>query len=139
MAVNHEALRNVRFLAPLKDRAIRKLASDMSERKAAAGEDIVTQGSGAVAFFVILEGQASVLINGDERRSLGPGDHFGEIALVLPDTPRTATVRAKTDVRLGAMATWNFKAFVADHPEVTWPLLVTLAQQIAENLSAGER
>jgi CRP/FNR family cyclic AMP-dependent transcriptional regulator len=132
MAVDHDALRNVRFLAPLKDRAIKKLASAMNERSATAGEDIVTQGSGAVAFFVILDGQATVLIDGEDRRTLGPGDHFGEIALVLPDTPRTATVRAKTDVRLGAMATWNFKAFVADHPEVTWPLLVTLAQQIAE-------
>jgi CRP/FNR family cyclic AMP-dependent transcriptional regulator len=132
MAVDHEALRQVRFLAPLKDRAIKKLASAMNERTAAPGEDLVTQGSGAVAFFVILDGEATVIIDGSERHTLGPGDHFGEIALVLPDTPRTATVRAKTDVRLGAMATWNFKAFVAEHPEVTWPLLVTLAQQIAE-------
>ena len=136
MAVDIDALRHVRFLAPLKDRDLRRLASSMSERTASAGEDLVTQGSGAIAFFVLLEGQASVIVDGRERRTLGPGDHFGEIALVLPDTPRTATVRAIGDVRLGALATWNFKGFVTDHPEVTWPLLVTLAQQIASTPGA---
>jgi CRP-like cAMP-binding protein len=136
MAVDIEPLRRVRFLAPLKDRELRKLASSMSERRASAGEELVTQGSGAIAFFVLLEGQAVVLVDGHERRTLGPGDHFGEIALLLPDTPRTATVRALSDVHLGALATWNFKGFVADHREVTWPLLVTLAQQIASTPSA---
>jgi CRP/FNR family cyclic AMP-dependent transcriptional regulator len=131
MAVDIDALRRVHFLAPLKDRELRKLAGSMSERRASAGEDLVTQGSGAIAFFVLLEGHASVIVSGQERRMLGPGDHFGEIALVVPDTPRTATVRAIDDVRLGALARWNFKGFVADHPEVTWPLLVGLARQIA--------
>jgi CRP-like cAMP-binding protein len=136
MAVDIDALRQVRFLAPLKDRDLRRLASSMSERRASAGEDLVTQGSGAIAFFVLLEGHASVVVDGSERRTLGPGDHFGEIALVLGDTPRTATVRAKEDVRLGALATWNFKGFVSDHPEVTWPLLVDLARQIASTPGA---
>jgi CRP/FNR family cyclic AMP-dependent transcriptional regulator len=136
MAVDIDALRGVRFLAPLKDRELRKLASSMSERRASAGEDLVKQGSGAIAFFVLLEGQASVIVDGAERRTLGPGDHFGEIALVLGDTPRTATVRAIDNVRLGALATWNFKGFVADHPEVTWPLLVHLARQIANTPGA---
>src|SRR6266700_3692719 len=136
MAVDIETLRRVRFLAPLKDRELRKLAGSMSERTAGAGEDLVTQGSGAIAFFVLLDGQAVVLVDGHERRTLGPGDHFGEIALLLGDAPRTATVRAIGDVRLGALATWNFKGFVGDHPEVTWPLLVTLAHQIASSPGA---
>jgi CRP-like cAMP-binding protein len=131
MSVDAEALRQVRFLAPLKDRAIKRLAGSMSERQAKAGEELVTQGSGAIAFFVLLEGQASVVVDGTPRRTLGPGDHFGEIALVLPEHARTATVQAVSDVRVGCLATWNFKGFIADHPEVTWPLLVTLAQQIA--------
>jgi CRP-like cAMP-binding protein len=131
MPVDADALRQVRFLAPLKDRAIRRLAGSMSERKATTGEELVTQGSSAIAFFVLLEGRASVIVDGNERRTLGPGDHFGEIALLLPEHARTATVRAESDVRVGCLATWNFRGFVADHPEVTWPLLVTLAQQIA--------
>jgi CRP-like cAMP-binding protein len=138
MGVEVEDLRRVRFLAPLKDRAIKRLASHMREMHAAAGEEVVTQGGHAVAFFVILDGTATVLVKGSERGKLGPGDHFGEIALVLPDrvAARSATVRADTDMRLGTMAEWNFKAFIAEHPEVTWPLLVTLASQLAD---AAER
>src|ERR1700760_1086626 len=110
MPVDVDALRQVRFLAPLKDRAIKRLAGSMTERKAAAGEELVTQGSSAIAFFVLLEGQASGIVGG-ARGTLGPGDHFGEIALVLPEHARTATVRADSDVRVGCLATWNFKGF----------------------------
>jgi len=132
MAVEVDALRKVRFLAPLKDRAIKRLAGEMTERRVAPGEDLVTQGSSAIAFFVVLEGTVSVIAHGRQVRKLGAGDHFGEIALVLPGITRTATVRADTPVRVGAMAEWNFKGFVEQHPEVHWPLLVTLAQQIAD-------
>ncbi len=76
-----------------------------------------------------------MIIDGRELRRLGPGDHFGEIALVIPDVQRTATVRAETPVRVGAMAEWNFRGWVADHPEVHWPLLTTLAHQVAERAS----
>ncbi len=55
MGVDVKALRRVHFLAPLKDRAIKRLATEMSERTVEAGVDIVTQGSSAIAFFVILE------------------------------------------------------------------------------------
>jgi CRP-like cAMP-binding protein len=131
MAVDVEALRQVNFLAPLKDRTIARLAREMTERRASAGEDLVTQGGAGVAFFVVLQGTLSVLVDGREVAKLRPGDHFGEIALILPDVPRTATVRAETDVCVGAMAQWNFKGFAAEHPEVHWPLLVNLARQLA--------
>ena len=136
MAVEIEYLRGVRFLAPLKDRDIQRLADSMREHRVSAGQPIVTQGEGAIAFFIMLEGEATVTVDGEKRRTLGPGDHFGEIALVLPDTARTATVTADTDVRLGAMTSWNFRPFVAEHPEVTWPLLETLAQRLADTARA---
>jgi CRP-like cAMP-binding protein len=132
MAADVEALRKVTFLAPLSDREIRKLAKSMTERSIPAGHPVVSEGEEAIAFFVVLRGEATVSIGGTERRTLGPGDHFGEIALVLGDAPRTATVTAKTDVLLGAMASWNFKSFVAEHPEVTWPLLQTVAKMVAQ-------
>jgi len=133
MSVDAEELRRVRFLAPLKDRALKRLAGSMTERRAPAGEDLVTQGADAIAFFVILEGNVSVAVKEREVDVLGPGDHFGEIALIVPSSARTATVRATSDVRLGAMSTWNFKAFIEEHPEVTWPLLVTLAERVAHS------
>jgi cGMP-dependent protein kinase len=131
MSVAIEDLRTVRFLAPLKDRDLRRIAGRMSVRTVSAGEELTTQGQGGIAFFILLDGEATVTVDEHELRTLGPGEHFGEIALVLPDLARTATVRAKTDVRVGAMAAWNFRAFVDEHPEVVWPLLETLAERVA--------
>ena len=131
MGVDVDDLRRVYFLAPIKDRALKGLASGMTVRSAPEGEDLVTAGESAVAFFVVLEGELSVLVDGDEVRRLGPGDHFGEIALLAPDARRTATVRALTPVRVGALSTWNFKGFLSEHPETHWPLLVSLAHQVA--------
>ncbi|HEX4466700.1 MAG TPA: cyclic nucleotide-binding domain-containing protein [Solirubrobacteraceae bacterium] len=133
MSVDPDALRKVRFLAPLNDRNIKRLAGSMTERAAAAGDDLVEQGTGGVAFFAILDGEATVMIDGREVRKLGPGDHFGELALIVPDVQRTASVRADTEMHLAAMSSWNFKGFVSEHPEVTWPLLVTLAEQLASS------
>jgi CRP-like cAMP-binding protein len=132
MGVELETLRQVRFLAPLKDRPLKRLAAEMGERTAQPGEDLVEEGQTGVAFFVVLEGEVAVLADGREVRRLGVGEHFGEIALVLPDVRRTATVRAVTPVRVGTLSKWNFKGFVEEHPEVHWPLLVTLAHQVAD-------
>lgn len=91
---------------------------------------MVGQDEHAIAFFAILDGTATVSVDGRDVRTLEAGDHFGELALIVPSARRTATVRAASDVRLGAMSSWNFKAFVAEHPEVTWPLLVALATRV---------
>jgi CRP-like cAMP-binding protein len=131
MAIDAEELRKVRFLEPLKDRELKRLAGEMTERRASDGEALVTQGTDAIAFFVVLSGQAAVSIGDRQVRVLGPGDHFGEIALIIPAAPRSATVRAIGDVRLCAMSSWNFKGFIEEHPQVTWPLLTTLAEQLS--------
>lgn len=136
MAVAPEALQSVPFLAEVSTRELASLAGSMQERAVSAGRDIVTQGTGGIAFFVLLEGGASVVVDGVERRTLGPGDHFGEIALVLDDVPRTATVTATTDARVASLTAWNFKPFVRDHPEVAWRLLETLARRVAQTPGA---
>ena len=136
MAIGVDDLRRVPFLAPLKDKVVRQLAGSMSERTVVPGEEVVVQDHRGIAFFIVLRGELQVLVDGQARRSLGPGDHFGEIALVVPDALRTATVVASTDASLGAMTSWNFKAFVAEHPEVTWPLLEVLARRVADTPGA---
>ncbi|MGZ4269620.1 MAG: cyclic nucleotide-binding domain-containing protein [Solirubrobacteraceae bacterium] len=127
-----DALRTVPFLAGVDDRDLADLAASMREREIGAGDDIVTQGTGGVAFFVILDGDATVTVNGSERRTLHAGEHFGEVALVAPDLPRTSTVTAKTDVRVAGLTAWKFKPFVLEHPEVAWSLLETLARRLAD-------
>ena len=131
MSVTLDALQKVPFLAHVPRKDLDGLAQTMADREASPGKEIVTQGKGGVAFFLILEGQATVVVDGEERRTLGPGDHFGEIALIVPDIPRTSTVRADSDMRLAALTAWNFKPFVMQNPDVAWSLLEELAKRFA--------
>ena len=112
------------------DRA--RLAEQFREHEFPAGSTVIREGSrGArvLAFFLIADGNASVLRNGDRKASLGPGDYFGEIAL-LRDVPRTATVVADTDLRCFAISAWEFKPFVEERPHVAWALLENLAERL---------
>jgi CRP-like cAMP-binding protein len=131
MSVTLDALQKVPFLSHVAPKQLDGLAQTMADRDAAAGKEIVAQGKGGVAFFLILEGQATVVVDGEERRTLGPGDHFGEIALIVPDLPRTSTVRADTDMKLAALTAWNFKPFVMQNPDVAWALLEEMARRFA--------
>ena len=132
MAVSIDALREVEILRGLNDSDLAGLAADLAERRVAAGETIVGEGTGGVAFFFILEGETSVTVGGEEVASLERGEYIGELALLDPDGPRTATVTAKTDVVLAAMSTWQFRPFVLAHPEIAWTLLQRLARRLRE-------
>jgi CRP-like cAMP-binding protein len=126
-----ESLKGVPLFAGVKDRELKRLAKVMRESRFAEGKTITTEGHSGVGFFVIEHGNATVSLRGDIVRTLGPGDHFGEIALI-DEGPRSATVVATTDLRCRGMAAWEFRSFVQEHPEVAWPLLETLAARLRE-------
>jgi CRP-like cAMP-binding protein len=126
-----ESLKGVPLFAGVKDRELKRLAKVMRESRFAEGKTITTEGQSGVGFFVIEHGNATVSLRGDIVRTLGPGDHFGEIALI-DEGPRSATVVATTDLRCRGMAAWEFRSFVQEHPEVAWPLLETLAARLRE-------
>jgi CRP-like cAMP-binding protein len=132
MAVSIDHLREVSLLRGLKDADIASLAADLAERRVAAGDPIVGEGTGGVAFFFILEGETSVTVGGEEVATLGRGEYVGELALLDPEGPRSATVTAKTDVVLAAMSAWQFRPFVLAHPEVAWTLLQRVARRLRE-------
>ena len=104
MAVSIDDLREVHLLRGLKESDLVSLAADLAERRVAAGDPIVGEGTGGVAFFFILEGETSVSVAGEEVATLKRGDYVGELALLDPEGPRSATVTAKTDVVLAAMS-----------------------------------
>jgi CRP/FNR family transcriptional regulator, cyclic AMP receptor protein len=139
MSVSADALRQVPLLKPLDDKQLKRLAGDFKERQVEAGGEIMSAGRGGVAFFILLEGEAAVTVDGQERRRLKGGDYVGEIAMIDPDAPRSATVTAVTDVRLAHLSAWDFRPFVVEHPEVAWDLLRTLAKRLreAEQRAAG--
>jgi CRP-like cAMP-binding protein len=95
-------LRLVPMLRPLPAVTIEQLARGAREVTAPPGEYVCEQGAPGDAFYVIESGQAEVLGDGRLIRTLGPGDYFGEIAL-LRAVPRTATVRATTELRMSEL------------------------------------
>jgi MFS family permease len=117
-AVDHgrelELLQAIPIFSPLSPPVIEGLAARLSAVRVPAGEEIVRQGDPGDRFYVISAGDVEVSIDGRVQASMGPGDHFGEIAL-LRDVPRTATVRARTDVELFALERDDFLAAVTGH------------------------
>ena len=75
-----------------------------------------------VGFFIVAEGEAAVSVDGQEVARLGPGDHFGELALISEDV-RAATVTAATRLRCLVIAFWDFRRFARENPDVSWKLL----------------
>jgi MFS family permease len=111
-----DLLRSVPILAPLEPATLETLASRAQRVRFAAGADVTTQGEPGERFYVIASGEADVLRDGHRVRSEGPGEFFGEIALLRP-TPRTATVRAVTELELLALGREDFVPAVTGHPE----------------------
>ena len=79
-----------------------------------------------VGFFVIAEGTAAVTVAGSNVATIGPGDYFGELAMIT-EQARGATVTAETPLRCLVMAFWDFRKFAKDNPDVSWKLLQHLA------------
>jgi hypothetical protein len=106
-----EVLSGVSMFRPLPMPAIDCLAVHVEHAHVAAGQEVFHQGDDADRFYVIDEGQVEVIGDGRLIRTMGPGDSFGEIAL-LRDTVRTATVRARTPLELHALESRHFVSAV---------------------------
>jgi CRP-like cAMP-binding protein len=116
-------LKNVPLFAGLDKRQLKKLAGHFRERKVNPGTAVVQEGEmSGVGFFVVAEGEATVAVGGNDVRTIGPGDHFGELALVN-EGKRTATITSKTELRLYEIPFWDFRDFAHANPDVTWNLL----------------
>lgn len=124
-----ETLKKVPLFAGLDDRELRQIAATLRERRYAAGDTLTQEGSGGAGFFVVEEGEADVSVGGEQRGSIGPGDYFGEIAL-LNDSPRTATLTARTDMVCYGMTPWDFRPLVESNSAIAWKLLTAMADKL---------
>jgi CRP-like cAMP-binding protein len=131
MAELVQSLSRVPLFSQVGERDLQRLAKRMSERVFDEGATVTDEGASGVGFFVIEAGNATVSVKGATVRSLGPGDYFGEVALI-DEGPRSATITADTDLRCRGMAAWEFRSFVQEHPEVAWPLLQTLVKRLRQ-------
>jgi CRP-like cAMP-binding protein len=125
-----DALARVPMLSSLDRKHLEKLAKDFSEKTFPAGAVVVHEGEErGIGFFVVADGEAVATVGGNEVARLGPGSHFGEIALIS-DRVRTATVSAVTDLHCYVMTLWDFRSFVQGDADVAWKLLEQLATML---------
>jgi CRP/FNR family transcriptional regulator, cyclic AMP receptor protein len=122
-----DLLQRVPIFQGLDKRELERIAASMKPRTFRAGDTVTSEGQGGVGFFVIEDGRAKVTVGGENRRTLGAGDYFGEVAL-LTDSPRTATIKAETDLRCYGMTSWDFKPLVETHGSIAWKLLQAMAK-----------
>jgi CRP-like cAMP-binding protein len=131
MSAAAHTLKKVPLFAGLNDKELERIASVMKERRFNAGDTLTEQGSSGVGFFVVEEGTAEVMVDGEAKGAVGPGDYFGEIALLSDSSRiRTATMTATTDMLTYGMTVWEFKPLVESHSEIAWKLLTAMAMKL---------
>jgi CRP/FNR family transcriptional regulator, cyclic AMP receptor protein len=127
-----ELLQRVPLFDGLERDQLEMLARSLKERTFAAGSTVTSEGAGGAGFFVIEDGAATVSIAGEERRQLGAGDFFGELALI-DDSPRSATIVADSELRCWGLTSWEFRPLVESNASIAWSMLKTLAQRLRES------
>lgn len=110
-----EVLRGIPIFAPLAPPALERLSANLSRMLVEPGDWIIRQGETGDRYFIVDEGEAAVHVDGAFVRTQGPGEGFGEIAL-LRDVPRTASIRARTPMALWTLDRDVFLAVVGGHP-----------------------
>src|SRR3974390_523049 len=126
-----ETLKKVPLFSGLNDHELEQIASSMRERRYRAGDTVTQEGAGGAGFFVIEEGELDVTVGGESTgRTVGPGEYFGEVAL-LNDSPRTATLTARTDMVCYGMTPWDFRPLVEGNSEIAWKLLTARSQKLS--------
>jgi voltage-gated potassium channel len=112
-----ERLKVIPVFASLDDETLRAIATFATETSVPAGKHLLNEGDYAYEFMAIEEGEAEVVRNGERVATLGPGEFFGEIA-VLEKTLRTASVIALTPMRIVTLSHWDLKRVGGALPQI---------------------
>jgi CRP-like cAMP-binding protein len=126
-----ELLKQVPLFRNLPEKQLKTVCAEMTERRFSEGQELTAEGGGGAGFFVIESGNARVTVDGEDRRTLGPHDYFGEIALIDGGL-RTATITATSDGVAYGLTRWQFKPLVEANGEIAWPLLEMMASRVRE-------
>jgi CRP-like cAMP-binding protein len=126
-----ERLSQIQLFSACSQQDLSRIAGVAEEIEVPAGRVLIRQGSLGKEAFVIREGRAKATIRGKGTATLGPGECFGEMAL-LHSAPRSATVTAETDMRLLAIGSREFSALIEDVPAVGRRVLAALAERVRE-------
>jgi CRP-like cAMP-binding protein len=110
-----------------------ELAKASEDLEVAEGKVLTREGDLGREFFVIVEGDVSVTKGGTEIRRLGPGDFFGEIALVYESPRRTATVTAASPLRFFVLTRQSFRSLLEKQPEIEEKVMAALEERLASD------
>jgi CRP-like cAMP-binding protein len=124
-----DALAGFALFADLNAPQLLSVAGSFEEVAFAEGERILRQGLTGSGFYVILDGTAEVRIDGEQRASLGRGDFFGEVSILLGEPP-TADIVASTPLRCIQIAGPSVEAFLVDNPKVMYRMLQAQARRL---------
>jgi CRP-like cAMP-binding protein len=131
-------LRRTPLFASFSDKEIASVLGTAKERTFAEGDSIITEGhEGGRGFYLLLAGSAAARKGDIHLKDFGPGDYFGEMALLLEDTPRTADVVATgDDTTCLAITQWDLKALIKSHPDIGIKMMNELAKRLRDTDAA---
>ncbi|OLD44968.1 MAG: hypothetical protein AUI83_16625 [Armatimonadetes bacterium 13_1_40CM_3_65_7] len=124
-----ESLRRVPIFRGLDKKELETLAKLVKEQQYGAGATIVQAGAGGHGLYIIKEGRVSVVRDGQTVATMGPGQFFGEIA-VLDGGPRTADVRADADTVCLTLVSWEIKPVLMDNAAISYKMLLETVKRL---------
>ena len=126
-----ERIRSVPLFSDFGDKELQRVAAIAKEVEFPAGKVIAKQGESGVGFHMIVDGEATVSVDGVEHARLGPGSYFGEISLIDGGS-RSATVTAATDLKTVSLTSWDFNVLLDQFPELARKLLIQLCRRLRD-------
>lgn len=125
-----DVLRTTSLFAGFTEEQLEMVPKVGRQRSFEPGDKIVEEGAtGAQSLWLVLEGEVDVLVAGQVHRSLGPGTHFGELAL-LTDAPRSADVIARTNTMVLELSRRHLDGLIGANPQVAIDMLAELATRL---------
>jgi CRP-like cAMP-binding protein len=126
-----DALAKAPLFAALSRQELGELAKATEDLEVGEGKTLTREGDLGREFFVIVDGDVSVTQDGNEIRRLGPGDFFGEIALIYDTARRTATVTAASPLRFFVLTRQSFRSLLEHQPEIEEKVMAALEERLA--------
>jgi CRP-like cAMP-binding protein len=125
-----DLIKRVPLFSSASKKELEEIASLADEIDLPEGRQVIVEGDTGHEFFVLVEGTADVERGGKKVASIGPGDFFGEIALIAK-TPRSATIRTTSPVRALVITDRAFRQLLDHSPQIAVGVLTALAERLA--------
>jgi CRP/FNR family cyclic AMP-dependent transcriptional regulator len=122
-------LKKTPIFAKTSESSLKTMLKAAIEKTVRAGDKLVERGETGAGFYLILDGRAEVVAGGKKLAKFGPGDFFGELA-VIDGAPRTADVVALTDTTCIVVSQWAMRSIISSHAEIALSMLEELARRL---------